>query len=78
MAGVSYAGRVPIEEQDLALLTLAKRLRDAAAEAGRDDVVARTDEVILLLAGRAEHDGTARGRNDTAEVVQRILNGLGF
>ena len=61
------------------LLRLVKQLREAAAQAGRSDVVARTDDLVLLIAGgpAAPGDGDQRsvGKGDT---VIRILNGLGF
>ncbi|MCY1145060.1 hypothetical protein OWR29_44275 [Actinoplanes sp. Pm04-4] len=57
------------------LLMLAKQLRDAAAGAGRDDVVAKVDDVVLLLAGTeaAPREGESKGN-----IVLRILDGLGF
>ncbi|WP_250035028.1 hypothetical protein [Paractinoplanes maris] len=55
------------------LLTLAKQLRDAAEAAGRADVVAQVDDVILLLA----HAEPPAGETKT-NVVLRILDGLGF
>jgi hypothetical protein len=59
-----------------ALLVLARDLRTAAVTAGRADVVAKVDEVILLIAGRVE---PATGRDsDKANAVVRILDGLGF
>lgn len=62
------------------LLKLAKQLREAAARAGRSDVIARTDDLVLLIA-----DGTAAPGDDErrrsvskSDTVVRILNGLGF
>ncbi|MCO8269491.1 hypothetical protein M1L60_02670 [Actinoplanes sp. TRM 88003] len=55
------------------LLLLARQLREAAAAAGRTDVVAQVDEVILLLAGAQPQAGESKGN-----VVLRILDGLGF
>lgn len=66
------------DPQNRTLMALAKQFRDAAAGAGRDDVVAKVDEAILLLARPGEAGDKPAGRNETAEVVQRILNGLGF
>jgi hypothetical protein len=63
------------EQADRALLAIAKQLRDAALDAGRDDVVAKADEAIILLAGA---DQKVRGAGDRTNVVLRILDGLGF
>nr|WP_221377360.1 hypothetical protein [Actinoplanes polyasparticus] len=60
-----------IEQQRL--LTLARQLREAAADAGRADVVAKVDDVILLLAGTEPQAGESK-----SNVVLRILDGLGF
>ncbi|BAL89838.1 hypothetical protein AMIS_46180 [Actinoplanes missouriensis 431] len=58
-----------------ALLRRAAELRQAAAAAGRDDVVTKVDEVVLLIAG----DRVAQQQNESkANTVLRILNGLGF
>jgi hypothetical protein len=59
------------------LLILARDLRTAAVTAGRPDVVAKVDEVILLIAGRDDPAGTERD-SDKANTVVRILDGLGF
>ncbi|MEU4563612.1 hypothetical protein AB0F72_34980 [Actinoplanes sp. NPDC023936] len=59
-----------------ALLLLAGQLRQAAAADGRADVVAKVDEVILLIAD--EEDGTQREKADKSNTVLRILDGLGF
>jgi hypothetical protein len=64
------------EQETFALLALAKRLRDAAASAQRPDVVAKVDEAILLLAGDAV--GKPANSDDRANIVMRILDGLGF
>ena len=76
MAAVSYhhAMAASGHEADRALLTLAKQFRDAATAAGRADVVAKIDEAILLLAEPEEIPGP----RDRANVVLRILDGLGF
>ena len=55
------------------LLALARQLREAAAGAGRTDVVAKVDDVILLLAGTEPQEGESK-----SNVVLRILDGLGF
>ena len=55
------------------LLALARQLREAAAGAGRADVVAKVDDVILLLAGTEPQAGESK-----SNVVLRILDGLGF
>ena len=62
-------------QQSHALLALAKQFRDAAVQAGRDDVVAKIDDTILLLAPPSERP---RSSGDKANVVLRILDGLGF
>jgi len=84
-AAVSYGGVVTETEGPAAthpgtaeLLELVKQLREAAARAGRCAVVARTDDLVLLIA-----DGTAPGERDQrgvsrSDTVLRILNGLGF
>ncbi|MGW4946388.1 hypothetical protein ACWEOZ_32940 [Actinoplanes sp. NPDC004185] len=67
-----------------ALLVLARDLRTAAVIAGRADVVAKVDEVILLIAGQqartAGQAEPAAGERDSdkANTVVRILDGLGF
>ncbi len=60
-----------------ALLMLARDLRAAAVTAGRPDVVAKVEEVILVIAGQ---DGPAPAERDSdkANTVVRILDGLGF
>ena len=55
------------------LLTLAAQLREAAGHAGRPDVVAKVDDVILLLSDTEPTTGESKGN-----VVLRILDGLGF
>jgi len=58
------------------LLSLAKQLREAAAQAGRADVVAATDDLVLLIV-----EGTEPGQERSvskSDTVVRILNGLGF
>ena len=66
-----------LDQESVALMRLAKQFRDAASGAGRTDVVARIDEAILLLAGDEGATETGGG-SDKANVVLRILNGLGF
>ncbi|MEU8242543.1 hypothetical protein AB0C07_30185 [Actinoplanes missouriensis] len=57
------------------LLRLAGELRRAAGAAGRDDVVDKVDEVVLLIAG----DRVAQRQNESkTNTVLRILDGLGF
>ncbi|NMO57370.1 hypothetical protein HH310_40135 [Actinoplanes sp. TBRC 11911] len=58
--------------EERALLTIAKEFREAAAQAGRPDVVAKIDEAIILLAGKED------AADDRTNVVMRILDGLGF
>ena len=54
------------------MLALGKQFRDAALRAGRDDVVAKIDEAILLVAREP------RRGDDKANAVLRLLDGLGF
>jgi len=68
---------VPLPEETAALLRLAKQLREAAARAGRDDVVDRTDDLVLLIADGSASPEEKRGPGKSDTVV-RILNGLGF
>jgi hypothetical protein len=75
MFAASYHDAMTEERSDRALLAIAKQLRDAALAAGRDDVVAKADEAIILLAGRNQKVG---GADDRTNVVLRILDGLGF
>jgi hypothetical protein len=63
------------ERADRALLAIAKQLRNAALDAGREDVVAKVDEAIILLAGTDQKVGVT---DDRTNVVLRILDGLGF
>ncbi len=58
---------------DERLLILARRLREDAGQAGRTDVVAKVDDVIILLAGAKPEADESK-----ANVVIRILDGLGF
>jgi hypothetical protein len=85
VATASYYGAVGQEQErrhanheSLALLALAKRLRDAAASANRPDVVAKVDEAILLLAGTATSASNCDGGGDKTNVVLRILDGFGL
>ena len=55
------------------LLSLAAQLRRAAADAGRDDVVAKVDEGIMLIAGERAGDGDGK-----AGSIIKFLDGLGF
>ncbi|HET6534492.1 MAG TPA: hypothetical protein VFH03_28260 [Actinoplanes sp.] len=59
---------------DEGLAELARRLRDAAVEAGRPDVAAKAGEAIALLSGKTE----AANEPDRANTVVRFLDGLGF
>jgi hypothetical protein len=63
-----------------ALLMLARELRDAAATAGRMDVVAKADEAIALITSKQDSAGTGEPQRDGAKgnAVIRILDGLGF
>ena len=67
-------------EQTATLLRLSLQLRDAAADADRQDVITKVDELMSLIAGEKVSDGAASGSSGpgVAENVQRILNGLGF
>ncbi|MGX6600549.1 hypothetical protein ACWKSP_00210 [Micromonosporaceae bacterium Da 78-11] len=67
-------------EQTAALLRLSLQLRDAAADADRQDVVAKVDDLMSLIAGeRIPVDGgSPKTGPGAAETVQRILNGLGY
>jgi predicted short-subunit dehydrogenase-like oxidoreductase (DUF2520 family) len=62
------------------LLSLSLRLRAAAADADRPDVIAKVDELMSLIAGERDPAGAVTGRTGpgAAETVQRILNGLGY
>lgn len=60
------------DQEGRALLALGKQFRDAALRAGRDDVVAKIDEAILLVAREP------RRGDDKANAVLRLLDGLGF
>ena len=62
-----------MERDDRALLALAARLRRAADDAGRADVVAKVDEVIALIAGERVAGGDRR-----AASIMQFLDGLGF
>jgi hypothetical protein len=66
------------DQGSLALLALAKQFRDAASTAGRPDVVAKIDEAILLLAGTNDPASHRDSGDNKANVVIRILDGLGF
>jgi hypothetical protein len=59
---------------DDGLAELARRLRDAAAEAGRPDVAAKAGEALALLSGETK----ATDEPDRANTVVRFLDGLGF
>jgi regulator of sirC expression with transglutaminase-like and TPR domain len=64
----------PVEQRDEAVLrALAEQLRDVAVRAGRPDVAARAQEALTLLGPVQEEQ-----RKDAANVVVRILDGLGF
>jgi hypothetical protein len=56
------------------LADLARRLRDAAVEAGRPDVAAKAGEALALLSG----DTKADDKPDKGNTVVRFLDGLGF
>jgi hypothetical protein len=85
VVAASYHGAVGQEREgrnadqdNLALLAVAKQFRDAASSAGRPDVVAKIDEAILLLAGTGSSAGKPHDSDDKTTVVLRILDGLGF
>ena len=85
MAAGPYHGAVTDErerhgadQESLALLAAAKRFRDAASSADRPDVVAHIDAAILLLAGTRDSASGRMSSDDKANIVLRILNGLGF
>ena len=62
------------------MLRLTLHLRDAAADADRQDVITKVDELMSLIAGE-EVSPVAGPKNSgpgVTENVQRILNGLGF
>ncbi|WP_328472677.1 hypothetical protein OHA21_10540 [Actinoplanes sp. NBC_00393] len=69
-----------VTHEERALLALAKQLRDATADAGRPDVVAKVDEAILLLAGADADDDPDKpiSKDEKTNIVLRILDGLGF
>jgi hypothetical protein len=74
MEQLSPSGAADDETQTL--VRMAARLRQAAADAGRADVVAKVDEVIGLLAGDSPSgDG---GPHKSASSVIKFLDGLGF
>ena len=58
----------------MVLLALAEKLRDVAAEAGRPDVAAKAEEAMTLVSRPAG----SNQESDKANVVIRILDGLGF
>jgi predicted short-subunit dehydrogenase-like oxidoreductase (DUF2520 family) len=66
-------------EHTATLLKLALQLRAAAADADRQDVIVKVDELMRLIAGEGVSAGTEsqKSSSGTAETVQRILNGLG-
>ncbi|WP_250003861.1 hypothetical protein [Actinoplanes sp. M2I2] len=55
------------------LLMLAKHLREAAEAAGRTDVVAKVDDLVLMIA-----DAEPPAAQGKTNVVLRILDGLGL
>jgi hypothetical protein len=63
-----------------ALLMLARQFRDAAATAGRMDVVAKADEAIVLIMSKHDSADTSEPQRDgdKGNAVIRILDGLGF
>jgi hypothetical protein len=61
-------------EVNAVLLALAEKLRDVAAEAGRQDVAAKAEEAAALISRPAG----GKQETDKANVVIRILDGLGF
>lgn len=61
-----------------ALLAIGKQFREAASSAGRPDVVAKIDEVIILIVGADHVAGKGDGSDEKTNVVLRILDGLGF
>jgi hypothetical protein len=56
------------------LLRLAAQLRRAATDADRPDVVARVDDLVVLIAG----DDAPTSRDGKAASVLKFLDGLGF
>lgn len=86
VAAAAYAGRMENQrsggsgEQVATLLELSLRLRAAAADADRQDVVAKVDELMSLIAGEPVTVGAGPGKSSpgVGETVQRIMNGLGF
>lgn len=67
-------GQVEKPEVDAVLLALAEKLRDVAAEAGRQDVATKAREAMALV----DRPATGQPESDKANVVIRILDGLGF
>jgi hypothetical protein len=66
----------PSETVDVApLVRIAAQLRRAAADADRPDVVAKADEIIVLLAG--DRATRADGEGKAAAII-KFLDGLGF
>ena len=67
-------------EQTATLLRLSMQLRDAAADADRQDVIAKVDQLMSLIAGERISAGAGSQKTGpgVAETVQRILNGLGY
>jgi hypothetical protein len=86
LAASAYAGDMAHQEsgeaaqQTATLLRLSMQLRDAAADADRQDVIAKVDELLSLIAGEriSAGAGSQKASPGVAENVQRILNGLGF
>ena len=79
-AGMEDQRSAEAAQQTATLLRLSLQVRDAAADAGRQDVITKVDELLTVIAGERISAG-AESQNagpGVAENVQRILNGLGF
>jgi hypothetical protein len=63
-------------DETATVLRLAVQLRQAAADLGRADLVARIDEVIGLIG--ADGDTPEAGKDEKAGAVIKFLDGLGF
>jgi len=64
-----------LSESERALRYLAHAMREAAVRANRPDVAAKAGEIMAML---GEPDPAAQSDGRTANIVIRILDGLGL